>query len=606
MTATVHIEAEEWMMAAGLIGLHRLYPDDRRALTRSGYQLTPEHLDGLAHKYVAYLLDHYSVAKRDAGRMSWYIDQLHFRPAKIKDYATDLRKMMNDQVKKVEKYFSDREEYTTLGSLVETMKVINTPEDRELLEATVKSYSDVMSTPYIDEKLTMNYVRSVILEPFFGQASILQKTFSSKSIDEHIEQIHIDFVEPAQLELAFQQMWQSGDPTAIQSYLEHNQHYAPFKTWHKGIKKCKTIEELDRYCQEEMLPCSLINGLFGTQSLEEKSFVPLAFSKDKAVNFSWDFEKSCPVPISAVARLILFLAPLGLTPYTRRVGSVQANENYRYFGLVLTKKNFVKDVKLNNNYLRARSKGTEFTDAIIGLFHETTDKADKLKDALLMIELSSEYQAKKTLLDYYHMPSYLVSFFNEYAYLFKGMKHSLLKDRYLREILKGIDPKQVIYEYIRMAIKESFHVYGAYQAVKARYHILNSMRGVDEMASNDKAVTFVYFQGVNLRKQLVGRASTGDENAPYRASGSKKVEGIAYRLLNAVKSGDKSEFMDSVFRLYLSANAAGNKQKLSVPSIFLDGFKEEGLDFDTLANAFITGLLSQDEEKKEEASTHES
>lgn len=58
--------------------------------------------------------------------------------------------------------------------------------------------------------------------------------------------------------------------------------------------------------------------------------------------------------------------------------------------------------------------------------------------------------------------------------------------------------------------------------------------------------------------------------------------------------------MDTVFRLYLTANTSGARQNgrygsVGVSSIFLDGFKQEdGLDFDSIATAFIAGLLGQD------------
>ena len=606
VVTTIHVEAEEWMIAAGLIGLSRLYPEARRQVTKTGYLLPAELLDDLAARYVQHMTEHHSIVNRDVKRMSWYTSQAHNKPEKIKDYAGDIRKIMNDQLKKVEKYFPNSDEYKHLVDLVETMKDIADGSEQQRLEEAVESYRKWMSVAYIHDKLTMNYVKSIILEPFFGQASILQKTFSSKTIQEHIDQIQIDFVTPARLELEFHQVLQSEDLTATVTFLEQNNTYKPFADWYRAVKKLKTVDELKKFFHSEVLTCSLIDGIFATQSFEEKSFVPLAFSKEKAVNFGWNLDKKHPVPISAVARLILFLAPVGFTTYTRKIGNGQSSETHRFFGLLMTKKNFAHDLKLNHTYWHKRAGNVEFADAILSVLDETSDKAKKLQEPIFMIEVSSEYQAKKTLMDYYHMPAHLVSFLSSKSYLLKGMKNYPLRDQFLRDVLKGLDPKKLVYEYIRIAITESYHSYGAYQAAFARVQIMNSKLGVDEMDKSDKTVSYIYYQGLNLRKHYIGNTSSNKDDGPYRASGSKKVEGIAYRLLNAAKAGNKVEFMDTLFRIYLSANTSKSKEKqLSVPSIFVDAFKMQGLDFDTIATVFIAGLLGQEMVNKEEVVTHE-
>lgn len=607
----IHIDAEDWMITAGLIGLTRLLEEERDLITKVGAQLTSRHLDNLADKYINFLLKTFNVVQRDVNRMGWYVNQLKKHPERIKTYAAEVRKMMNEQLKKVEKYYSDTEEYQELLKLVDSIKKVSSTEETSLLAEAVLSYHKIMSTPFITEKLTLNYVKTIILSPFFGQASILQPVFNTKTTHQHIETLNEDFVVPAKLELEFHHLLQqTNDYQSVVSYLEEHQDYKPFKDWLRPIKKMKDIAEIRGFFTQEILPCSFVTGLTATQSYEEKVFSPLALSRNKAVNFNWNFDKSLPVPISAVARLVLLLTPVGLASYTRRIGTDEANETLRFFGLVLSEKNFIENVKDNNTYHTRRMEGSTFEEAIVGLLSESIDKGEKQCNAYFFVELHSEYKSKKTLLDYYHMPAYLASFLTKYGKTLKLMLHPNLRDKFLRVVLKGLDPKQVVFEYLRLAIKEPFHAKGAYHATRARKRILQAGKGVKEMANYDKTITYVYYQGVELRQAIIGTRlsdESGEREAPYRASGRKKIEGIAYRLLNAAKAGNKREFMDTLLRVYMSANASKpkNGKDLMISSVFIEGLKEEGLDFDTIASTFIAGLLGQDEVKKEEGVSHD-
>lgn len=592
---TIHIEAEEWSMTAGLIGLARVLGEDKVSLTKNGVTLKPGALDGLSEKYIYKLINSFSVVNRDVKRMEWYVNQLKKNPEKTKQYASDVRKMMNEQLKKIEKYFSETEEYKILHENVDRLKDVKEQGDFSLVEESVRIYQNVVSTPFINDKLTLNYAKAVILNPFFGQTSILQPTFNAKNTYEHVEKIREDFVWPATLELQFAECLENAtDYEQIFTFLEeHQEVYKPFKDWLREVKKLKTLKEVQNYFQEDVLPCSFVDGLLATQSYEEMVFSPLALSRSKAVNFNWEFEKKQPVPLSAVARLVMFMAPLGLAFYTRKRGSAQSNETLRFAGLILSQQRFSTMINENNHYQQLRSGGSTFEEAIVGVLQESLDKAEKIKNSYLFLEVHSDYQSKKTLLDYYHMPAYLTAYLAKNGKTLTLLHHRDLRDTFLRTVLKGIDPKQVVFEYLREAVTNGYHGTGAYHATRERKRILDSKKGVEEMGKNDKLITFIYYRGVELREQMIRVRSGDEENAPYRASGRKKLEGIAYRLINATKSGDKVAFMDTVFRMYMGT-------KLEVPSVFIDSFKEEGLDFETIASAFIAGMLGQEKTNKEE------
>lgn len=590
---SIQIETEHWPMAAGCIGLAKLYSEEELPRTTSGIILHESNLDHLAEKYIKALIEMFNVVKRDVKRFSWFVRQAEKEPAKTKQCASDLRKAMNDQYKKVVKYFPDTEECKHLNNLLEDLKGITQPEKSHEIRQALERYDEIMSIPFINDRLSLNVAKSEALIPFFGQTSILQKTFYSKSIEEHVLQIEKDFVQPARLELLFYKKCRtSSSDKEILDFLKEHQNYKPFKDLLRALKDFDR-DGIDNYLKKEVLYCSFVEGLMATQSYEEMTFSPLSFSKSKAVNFSWNFENHLPVPMSSLARLIMFVAPLGMAFYSRRLGDEHANEYFTFSGLILSQKPFSEVIKENITYQTLRREGSSFQEAIVGTINESINKAKKLSDtsnSYFFLEMYSNYDVKKTLLDYYHLPGYLVKYLAQHGKKLNLLFHRDLRDSYFRTILNGIDPKEVVFQYLRVAIKEPFHAQGAYYATRERKKILEAKKLGDEAMDNfDKVIGFVYYQGVDLQKQMVKARMGVQEDEPYRASGRKKLEGIAYRLLNSAKAGNKTAFMDTIFRIHMAAG-------LPVPKIFIDSFKEDGLDFETIASAFIAGLLGQEKE----------
>ncbi|MGG4012246.1 hypothetical protein [Bacillus smithii] len=588
----IHIDGEQWPMAAGCIGLAKLYSEEELPRTSTGVQLNDKILDTLAEKFIRGLIDQFSVVKRDVRKMMWYSNQAKKQPERTKEFAAEVRKILNEQYKKVKKYFSETEECQRLKELLEKLKEIKKPEEAPFIKEYIEQYGDIAAAPFINEKLTLNYVKAVILNPFYGQTSILQPVFNSKSTEEHIQQIEADFIQPAKLELMFAEKLDSAtNIEEIVAFLEENKGYKPFKDLLKPIKKLNNKDQVLDYLHNQILPCSFVEGLIATQSYEEMIFSPLAFSKMKAVNFNWNFDKKLPVPISAVARLVMFMAPFGMAFYSRRLGNEQASETFRYAGMILSQKHFAEVIKENLTYQKLRGEGSSFEEAIVGLLQESIDKAKKIINSYFFLEVYSDYQMKKTLLDYYHMPPYLAHYIACYGKTLDLLYHREYRDSFFRAVLKGIDPKEIIFDYLRVAIKNPYHAKGALFATRERKRILQAKKGVEDMKNYDKTISYVYYRGCDLRNELM-KDRMAEQGEPYRASGKKKIDGIAYRLLNAAKAGNKSGFMDTIFRIHMAAG-------LDVPSIFVDSFKEEGLDFETISSAFIAGLIGQEQIKIE-------
>ncbi len=162
--------------------------------------------------------------------------------------------------------------------------------------------------------------------------------------------------------------------------------------------------------------------------------------------------------------------------------------------------------------------------------------------------------------------------------------------------LKGIEPKIEVLNYLRRVIERRTHGFGTLVATRELNRIQKLKKGVTDMSKEDKKVYVVFREGQKIRENYLrasdNRATSSD--GEYTASGDKKIYSIAYRLLNATKAGNKEGFMDTLFRIHMTAGE-------QVSSIFLNALHEKDLKFETVASAFISGLLSPRETNKQEA-----
>ncbi|PRR80314.1 hypothetical protein CLLU_33520 [Clostridium luticellarii] len=97
---------------------------------------------------------------------------------------------------------------------------------------------------------------------------------------------------------------------------------------------------------------------------------------------------------------------------------------------------------------------------------------------------------------------------------------------------------------------------------------------------NSKKLFFIYKSGQDINKYFTEH------------SGENKITGIAYKMLNSVKTGNKNDFMDAILRIYMTA------QK-EVPALFSEVFSDEDSEFEAVAQTFVSGLISKEIHKKE-------
>ena len=219
----VRIEPNDWTMMMGVIGLHRIVQfaktnrimkseDTKRIqVEQDALVLDPDALSSFAQAYFDYMIDQYSVAKREEERLKKILQGLSKSNVTKDDFRSKLQSIgdavvMNKQ-NKVIKSFGDTPWGEEVKSIQEGLKAIEDVEQLREIQQLINRYLQVLQEPAVNFKLTANYFKTEILrKQFFGQASFLQKTGYRLSYEEHIERFHKDYVFPVLLESQLQRI----------------------------------------------------------------------------------------------------------------------------------------------------------------------------------------------------------------------------------------------------------------------------------------------------------------------------------------------------------------------------------------------------------------
>ncbi|WP_176718864.1 type I-B CRISPR-associated protein Cas8b1/Cst1 [Caloranaerobacter ferrireducens] len=522
------------------------------------------------HKYYFnYFLERYDIYKRESKKVDIYL-QIGKKEEKYKDAVEWIKNVVGNNRNKVKGKFEDKsielkfnELYSQLGKL---KKHINYKQ----LEDLVEEFKVLMETEEVNEKLTLNYFRSILSTHFFGQASFLQKGCSSKSLVEQSAIMFKDYIKPILEEVRlYNKIEKIKDIKEFGEFIDQelkNKNNSKFylkilKYVKKNVlKKGIELEKIKEYLFNNFGHCSIWEEYIASTDYTEAIFIPLAVSNTNAQNFMWNLNTS--YPISNLIKFILLCSPAGTTDMKNN-----------YFGFVNMDASVNELYRVNENFMSMKDEENPFESLVYDILSEATKKSVWTLQNILFIEFSANYDAKNCNLKYFNIPKNIAKYFKNYS------KKDLVliydkkfKGNLVNYILNNKDMKYLIQDKLRENIKNSYKdSYDCFLATRARFTLKKVIKGCEEVDSSKLWV--IYKSGQDLNSYFKEKES---EN---------KIQGIAYRLLNASKSGNKKEFMDSLLRIFM---AAGKE----VPSLFLNVMHEKDLDFETVAHSFISGLIS--------------
>lgn len=587
------LHMDDYLTAMGGIGLLRLqewahknlgtvpdlhHPSSPIQKKQDHLLVDPSILPQIPEWYFRYLLDHYSIFKREEKRLRVIGDFAHHT---VKDQIDKLKNSIKENLKKLSKYFSDTEPYRLMQVCLDHVNGFSVEEARTSLADWRDKYLELLKTDFFEEKLTFNFVRSVVLKNFFGQVSFLQKSMSNYNLQQHIDRMTEDYIQPLLFDVRFHELLYKNLPASekYQAVLKHlNQSdQSIHKRWIRELKKRKP-DELESYFRQQ-LRCTFEENWLATDLFEEKIFVPLGLSSGNAYNFSWDLENH-PTPISSWIRFVLFVSPIGLTPFTK----AYKNQFETYYSFVFQDGSPDWMYKANEA-LRNLEQNESFERLIPKLVKREQHKAkQESKPDIQILEFYSEYDSKKTVMHYYHIPRHMLGYFEQDdVNKLHTIRDRSLRDPFLQLVMESVDPIQAIWSHLQKAIRGKANPQSIYSALRERWKI-NCLKEGRTMKQSG-LIYAAFMEGRQVREKLRDLSDDRSERTEYVSGGEKRASGIAHRLLNAVKAGNKQQFLDTVIRLYLQV-------KLPVPSLLLNVLHEEKIDFASLSGAFITGLLS--------------
>lgn len=568
----------DWFYNMGIVGLERImnyakkYKSDQVEyfLHENYIEFDSQILENFADYYFDYFISNY--IKNEYERKIEIVRN-------AKDYKA-LEKVVDDISKKYKSLYGEEQSKNIKKDLS------NKKED---LEAKKKRILELLEDSKLREKFAIDYIRNIMYDNFFGQMGFLQKTLANASVDRHKEIFKEQFITPL-LEDIYVEEWISG-LTDKPDFLENqnNDIAKKFKKFAKqkakgGIVEVSLFKDFLEHTYEK---CSICDEHYCTSEkdiFDEIKFVPLGISQ-KSPNFFWNYNFS--YPICKVCKLVLMCTPAGVTPMSTLTSihydEMKPTDRREQTLLFVNADSDIETLIALNGLMKEKVQGNVYEQLIMDIVERYEKKAEWTLQNILFVEFNAKYESKKAKLKYVHLPKYVAKFLINRSIYVKNIYDYNTKEIFLSRIIYNGDLDEVIYKKLGQIVKEERkYDYDGYNMIISKTYLNMYRRGQENMGNAIRAkVESARDLGLKMRKEL---ESKNEDN---------KIQTIAYKLLNAAKTGDKNLFLDTLLRLYIN-------RQLEVPNVLLDMIHESTVDFETLAQSYIVGLITDTSKKIEE------
>lgn len=604
----LRVYKSDWFFNMGIVGflniLHKSEVKKQVTINEDYIEFDSFLLNAFHNYYFDYFINEYDVSKRVESSIECSLKYVKANPEKIKDGAKRIKDNLKKQNDKIKKF--DEENYKKIKEKLDIIGKLKKAEEVEQLETLAKECIDIIKIKSINDRLTANLYKFIIGDNYFGQVSFFNVAKSKLDLEGLKQVMYNDYLISIVYMGELKDLIENEDLNNLDKYITEKLDYLSKETSEKRIskasiktiekimkdinsnfiKKKKSIEDIKKYFYslEVCEMCGTYKGLINDYS--ESNFAPLGVSNDNAKNMFWNQDST--YSICDICKLILFCTPAGAT-YTKK--NYIENEDNEFYSFVNTDTSIDDIYNTNMNLKKLKDKDNPFNDLVIDIVSENKEKSEWQLQNILFVEFKASIESKKCKMNYFNMPTYLVRFFvNEQgknSKLIQSIYNSKFKANVVDTLLKNKDLKHLISKSLRKKIKDNLEEEhkinlsssDIFKAIKIRALIDSYKKGVYEM--NDKKLQVVKFAGHEIHDYYV---STNSKN---------KINSVAYKLLNAIKVGNKKDFMDTVLRIFMSAEK-------SVPSVFIEIMAEKDLDFESIGHAFITGLISERYEANKE------
>ncbi|WP_455539347.1 type I-B CRISPR-associated protein Cas8b1/Cst1 [Terrisporobacter sp.] len=620
----LRVYMNDWSINMGIVGFLNILKDtdmEHQVVKKDNYiEFDSEILENFQNYYFSYFMKEYDVSERLRNNIQYNLSYLKKNEDKIKDIMKRIKESIKYQGDKVKKF--DDENFKLLKEKYDAIGNIKSFDKFDEVEKLCNECVDIFKINHINEKLTLNLYKYIVGDNYFGQVSFFNVAKSSLDLQGLKRVMYNDYLLSIIYYCKLQDYIESNDINSFKIWVEESLKYFSDEVKAKTISKnsIKTIEkilkEINKLIKKEKCivdiknyldtldgchMCGDIKGI--VDNYTESDFVPLAVSADNSRNMYWNMDVN--FPICDLCKLMLFCTPAGATLIRKRYITNEENEFYSFVNMDTS----INDLCNKNHILKInRDRENPFKELIVNIVEENEEKSRWQLENILFVEFKASVDAKKCKMNYLNMPTYLAKFLSKETKILNSIKDVTLKASIIDIILKEKDLKFLINDKLREQIpnivnsnknsNKSFYTSSTdmFRTINIRYILSCYKKGGLEKV-DDKKLKAIRYAGRDIHDYYV---LTNSEN---------KLEGIAYRLLNTAKVRNKKDFMDIILRLFMNSKKKGddgNMYSMSVPMVFLDAMSEKDLDFESIAYAFISGLISnKNEPKKNESETGE-
>ena len=613
------IYLNDWFYNSGIVGFLRILDhnnDNFVEIKDNCITFETKKLENFHKYYFKYFFDKYNIGLKTTERMENSFEKIinylkedsqdkqviKETQEKIKTEKKHVKDIIKKQLDKIKKY----DESTYSNILIEYNKIdkIKTQENIDELNNIREIITKELQKEDINKRLTLNLFKSILSKNYFGQISFLNVVKNALTFEEqekimykdYISNIiEIDFID----EILHNKYKIEELKTLIKDKLDNQeiskeviQIYTNIQK--RFIDKEKSLDEIKDYIQKSVFEhCYMCeNDKSLTSNYSEGNFIPLAVSSDNMKNFFWN--QNAEFPICDVCKLILFCIPAGISSVKKTTKeNVNGQVVYREKEVngFVNYDTSVDDLLKMNNYLSQTSNVDKsiynpYEELILNIVEQQKNLQEWQLENIFIVEFETEYLAFSRI-EYFNIKRYIAKFFVEYSQnTLNIMKDYRYKIQIMDYILKNKDLKYIINSRLREELtKEVQNGFNSFIATRIRL-LLNLLKKEDmemdeRVKKNNAKLSVLYNLGVSIHEEL---KANKEEN---------KLDGYTYKMLNSIKSGNKKEFMDVVIRIHMSMGK-------DISPIFLEVMQDTDLDFESIGHSFISGLISNKFEKKDE------
>lgn len=617
MKTTIYLN--DWFYNSGIVGFLRIldYNNDNFAEIKDNYiTFETKKLEKFHKYYFKYFFDKYNIGLKTTERIKNSFEKIinylkgdsqdkqviKETQEKLKTEKKYVKDIIKKQLDKIKKY----DESTYSNILIEYNKIdkIKTQENIDELNNIKEIITKELQKEDINKRLTLNLFKSILSKNYFGQISFLNVVKNALTFEEqekimykdYISNIiEIDFIDEIlhdkykieELKILIKDKLDNQEISkeVIQIYTNIQKRF---------IDKEKSLDEIKDYIQKNVFAhCYMCeNDKSLTSNYSEGNFIPLAVSSDNMKNFFWN--QNAEFPICDVCKLILFCIPAGISSVKKTTKeNVNGQVVYREKEVngFVNYDTSVDDLLKMNNYLSQTSNVDKsiynpYEELILNIVEQQRNLQEWQLENIFIVEFETEYLVFSRI-EYFNIKRYIAKFFVEYSQnTLNIMKDYRYKIQIMDYILKNKDLKYIINSRLREELsRETQNGFNSFIATRIRL-ILNLLKKEDmemdeRVKKNNAKLSVLYNLGVSIHEEL--KVNKEDN----------KLDGYTYKMLNSVKSGNKKEFMDVVIRIHMSLGK-------DISPIFLEVMQDTDLDFESIGHSFISGLISNKFEKKDE------